>query len=141
MADKKKQPEDDMAEGLKSNLDKLLGRSSEENEGEPENARWPKFETPPPAVSKIGHRTPPSAGPDLGRQPIRNIQQASVTGTDRRNIEGYKTIAVSDIVQRDIDSGILEILTNVRKYIITRKDLSYPRQNSGVVPPGGGPGD
>lgn len=126
MADKKKQPEDDMAEGLKSNLDKLLGRSSEENEGEPENARWPRFETPPPAVSKIGHRTPPSAGPDSGRQPIRNIQQASVPGIDRRNIEGYKTIAVSDIVQRDIDSGILEILTNVRKYIITRKDLSYP---------------
>ena len=56
MADKKKQPEDDMAEGLKSNLDKLLGRSSEENEGEPENARWPRFETPPPAVSNLGHR-------------------------------------------------------------------------------------
>lgn len=126
MADKRRQSEDDMAEGLKSNLDKLLGRSSKENEGEPENARWPKFETPPPAVSILGHRTPPSAGPDLGRQPLRNIQQAPVPGTDQRNIEGYKTIAVSDIVQRDTDSGILEILTNVRKYIITRKDLSYP---------------
>jgi len=62
----------------------------------------------------------------LGQQPFRYIQQSAVPDTVQRNIEGYKTVAVSDIVQRDIDSGILEILTNVRKYIITRKDLSYP---------------
>ena len=51
---------------------------------------------------------PNSAGPNLGQQPFRYIQQSAVPDTVQRNIEGYKTVAVSNLGHQKWDGDTLQ---------------------------------
>ena len=73
---------------------------------------------------------PNSAGPNLGQQPFRYIQQSAVPDTVQRNIEGYKTIAVSNLGQQKWDGTHFVIPPPLRN-LDTKKPPPYWYKNNG----------
>jgi len=119
---------DDMAAGLKNNLNRLLKQSVDEELPEPQltEDRWSKNEPPTPAGSKLDHQGGIFDGIKMNQ---RTTVEERSPENDRRlkNRPAQNEPAISggsNLIQREHLSYLIKILSNVRLHILTTGSLS-----------------